>query len=102
MPPATSDRPMSPFGARLAVATDGATARTLVGAMAVDATPTASERGGVLLGTAIADLTAGPTADDFNNLLAVLRAAGVIDSTSSTASTDTSGTSATTNEGTNV
>lgn len=97
-----SDRPMSPFGARLLTSSNASNARDLMGAMSADALPTAEARGGVLLGKAIADLTAAPTADDFNNLLAVLRAAGVIDSTSSTASTDTSGTSATTNEGTNV
>lgn len=97
-----SERPLSPFGERLATASNPANAREVMGAMASDAVPTSTARGGVLLGTAIADLMAAPTADDFNNLLAVLRAAGVIDSTSSTASTDTSGTSATTNEGTNV
>lgn len=44
------------------------------------ATPTASVRGGVLQQAAIADLTAAPTQQDFNALLAALRAASVISS----------------------
>ncbi|WP_321878470.1 hypothetical protein [Paraburkholderia bannensis] len=76
--PTVIDRPISPFGARLLVASDSGNARSLIDAMGADAVPTAGTRGGVLLGAAIADLTANPTKDDFNNLLAVLRAAGVI------------------------
>lgn len=73
-----TDRPMSPFGSRLALASDSTNARALLSAMGADAVPTADTRGGLLLGAAIADLTANPTMEDFNNLLAVLRAAGVI------------------------
>ena len=39
---------------------------------------TTSVRGGVLQMAAIADLTAAPTMDDFNNLLAALRTAGML------------------------
>lgn len=39
---------------------------------------TTAVRGGVLQMTAIADLTAAPTQQDFNNLLAALRAAGML------------------------
>lgn len=42
------------------------------------ATPTSALRGGVLQQAAIADLTAAPTQQDFNALLAALRAASVI------------------------
>lgn len=47
-------------------------------AMAGNKTATNSERGGVLLQPAIADLTAAPTQANFNALLAALRAAGVL------------------------
>ena len=40
---------------------------------------TASVRGGVLQMAAIADLTAAPTQQDFNNLLAALRTAGMLE-----------------------
>ena len=53
----------------------GTTATT---AMAGNKVPTATQRGGVLLQTAQADLSADPTAADFNALLAKLRAAGII------------------------
>lgn len=42
---------------------------------------TTSARGGVLQMAAIADLTAAPTQQDFNNLLAALRTAGLLAST---------------------
>lgn len=42
---------------------------------------TTSVRGGVLQMPAIADLTAAPTQDDFNNLLAALRTAGLLAAT---------------------
>jgi hypothetical protein len=41
-------------------------------------TPTNTVRGGVLQQAAIADLTAAPTQQDFNGLLAALRAAGLL------------------------
>jgi len=47
-------------------------------AMAGNKKPTATQRGGVTLQPAIADLTAAPTKENFNALLAALRAAGVI------------------------
>lgn len=47
-------------------------------AMAGNKTPTATQRGGVLLQPAIANLTAAPTQADFNALLAALRTAGVL------------------------
>lgn len=53
----------------------GTTATT---AMAGNRTPTTTIRGGVLQQPAIANVTAAPTQADFNNLLAALRAAGVI------------------------
>lgn len=53
----------------------GTTATT---AMAGNRTPTSTIRGGVLQQPAFPNLTAAPTQADFNNLLATLRAAGVI------------------------
>jgi len=47
-------------------------------AMAGNKTPTATERGGVLQQTAIADLSAAPTQQDINGILAKLRAAGIL------------------------
>jgi hypothetical protein len=93
---------MSAFGATLVTARGSDAARRMLGAMASDAVPSADARGGVLLGAAIADLTAAPTMDDFNNLLAVLRAAGVIDPTSPTAATTPTDAGTTTSEDTNV
>ena len=55
--------------------TVGTTATT---AMAGNKTPTATQRGGVLLQTAQADSAAAPTQSEFNALLAKLRAAGII------------------------
>lgn len=40
--------------------------------------PTETERGGVLQQPAIADLIAAPDENDFNGLLAALRAAGIL------------------------
>ncbi len=65
-------------GNSLITAADAAAARTAINAMAADAAPTTTARGGVLLADALADLTAAPTADDFNALLSRLRTAGVI------------------------
>lgn len=47
-------------------------------AMAGNKVPTATQRGGVLLQAAQADLSAAPTMSDFNALLSKLRAAGII------------------------
>lgn len=47
-------------------------------AMAGNKVPTATQRGGVLLQPAIANVTADPTQADFNALLAALRTAGVL------------------------
>lgn len=47
-------------------------------AMAGNRKPTTTIRGGVLQQPAIADVDDYPTADDFNGLLAALRAAGVL------------------------
>lgn len=55
--------------------TIGTTATT---AMAGNKVPTATQRGGVLLQDAIADLSAAPTEADFNGLLAALRTAGIL------------------------
>ena len=46
--------------------------------MAGNKVPTATQRGGVLLQPAIANVTADPTQADFNALLAALRTAGVL------------------------
>ncbi|PYE89599.1 hypothetical protein [Phyllobacterium leguminum] len=76
----------------IAAGSDQAAARTAIGAgtsnltigttaataMAGNKEPTTSERGGVLQQAAMADLTAAPTQDNFNAVLAVLRDAGVI------------------------
>ncbi|QEQ94918.1 hypothetical protein pEaSNUABM56_00119 [Erwinia phage pEa_SNUABM_56] len=53
----------------------GTTATT---AMAGNKVPTATQRGGVLLQAAQTNLSAAPTADDFNTLLGKLRSAGII------------------------
>jgi len=47
-------------------------------AMAGNKTPTTTQRGGVLQQTAIADLTAAPTQQDINGILAKLRSAGIL------------------------
>ena len=65
-------------GKALLVAASKSAGRTAIDAMAVDATPTTTARGGVLQAAAQADLTAAPTQDDFNALLAKLRTAGVL------------------------
>lgn len=65
-------------GKALLVADSKSAGRTAIDAMAVDATPTSTARGGVLQAAAQADLTAAPTQDDFNALLAKLRTAGVL------------------------
>ncbi|WP_321814585.1 MULTISPECIES: hypothetical protein [unclassified Paraburkholderia] len=93
---------MTAFGAMLVTARGRDAALVMLGAMASDAVPTTEVRGGVLLGTAIADLTAAPTLDDFNNLLAVLRAAGVIETPNSTVSEMSTDSSNTTSEEPNV
>lgn len=65
-------------GASVFQAVDQGTALTALGAMSNTATPTATVRGGVLLQTAITDLTAAPTQTDFNGLLAKLRSSGLL------------------------
>lgn len=55
--------------------TIGTTATT---AMAGNKVPTTTQRGGVLLQAAQADITAAPTQQDFNALLAKLRSAGIL------------------------
>lgn len=55
--------------------TIGTTATT---AMAGNKTPTTTDRGGVLQQAAIADLTAAPTQQNVNAILAALRAAGLL------------------------
>lgn len=44
----------------------------------IDATPTATTRGGVLQQTATANIGGAPSQSDFNSLLAKLRSAGVL------------------------
>ncbi|MND35618.1 hypothetical protein D3C80_262610 [compost metagenome] len=56
----------------------GAIGTTATTAMAGNKVPTATQRGGVLLQTAQADVAAAPTMEEFNALLAKLRAAGII------------------------
>lgn len=79
-------------GKNVIKAADQAAARTAIGAgtsnlaigttattaMAGNKAPTTSQRGGVIMQPAIADLTAAPTQENFNALLAALRAAGVL------------------------
>lgn len=65
---------VSESGPGLQIGTTGTTA------MAGNKVPTATQRGGVLLQTAQADLTDAPTAQDFNALLAKLRSAGLLNS----------------------
>jgi len=55
--------------------TVGTTATT---AMAGNKVPTATQRGGVLLQAAQADVVAAPTQAEYNALLAKLRAAGIL------------------------
>lgn len=69
---------MSDVGKALATAADKAAGRTAIDAMAVDATPTAAARGGVLQATALPDIAAAPTQADFNGLLAKLRTSGLL------------------------
>lgn len=64
-------------GKALVAAADAAAVRTAIGALP-DAKATSTVRGGVLLAPAQTDLTAAPTQDDFNGLLAKLRTAGVL------------------------
>lgn len=47
-------------------------------AMAGNKVPTTAQRGGVLQQVAIADLTAAPTQQNINSILAALRAAGIL------------------------
>lgn len=47
-------------------------------AMAGNKAPTATQRGGVLQQAAIADVSAAPTQQNFNAVLAALRAAGLL------------------------
>lgn len=65
-------------GKALISAVDKPAGRAAIDAMAVDAVPTPAARGGVLQQTALADLAAAPTQEDFNALLAKLRSSGVI------------------------
>lgn len=76
----------------IAAGADQAAARTAIGAgtssltvgttsttaMAGNKVPTTTQRGGVLQQAAIADLTAAPTQQNINDILAALRGAGII------------------------
>lgn len=75
-------------GKTLMQASTQAQGRSAIGAVAVGTTagtamagnkvPTATERGGVLLQAAQPDVSAAPTQQDYNDLLAKLRAAGIL------------------------
>lgn len=80
--------PRSLAGAEISAAWDDVTGKpatftptvgtTATTAMAGNKVPTATQRGGVLLQAAQADVAAAPTMAEYNALLAKLRAAGIL------------------------
>ena len=80
--------PRSLAGAEIRAAWDGITGKpatftptvgaTATTAMAGNKVPTTTQRGGVLLQAAQADVAAAPTMAEYNALLAKLRAAGIL------------------------
>jgi len=80
--------PRSLAGAEISAAWDNVTGKpatfaptvgtTATTAMAGNKVPTTTQRGGVLLQAAQADVVAAPTQADYNSLLAKLRAAGIL------------------------